>query len=454
MFKNRNLNPKELKFVTKQITNTKKVLIWLLITVVIIVAFLALAVYSTFDDYNVVINVLFGVLIMCIYAIYSYFKGFEKHKINPEVHQSNGFYERVVIHSGKSTRRFDTLNGINVKIPWHWRSYLKSQKESVDYEYILRDGAVAANDSASQYVVSLNDTLSLDYELNHGLEKAKPLNFFNFLSFFLFPFIVMFSFMNNDLDKGLNITQIFQNENDAITVNSAEELNTISQPSYITIKNAWVHRFKTMSDYRGKVSLISKAERDRIYNNPSSNFNHKFFVPARAITKPDKETYIKNIKSNPLYEKFNNKITSDSILNKYLESGFNERIKIYNEQIKRAERAEKIVENLQPKTIILKLNSEAFHAKDISYNSVKESLENHTVLNGFYSPKANTFVSIDDQRTEKKRILNAFVSLCALVFSSIFTLFSIGKVIYNYRLKKQLVKDQIQFIHGSKRINQ
>ncbi len=453
MFQERNLNSKELAFVTRQIRHTKKVLMWLFIALTIIVAFLALAVYSSFDGYNVLINVCFGILIMCLYGIYWFFKGFKKHKVNSEVQKSNGFYERVVIHHGKATSRFDKINGTNVKIPWHWRNYLKSQKEKVNYEYILRDGAVAANDSATQYVVSLNDTLSLNYELEHGLDKANPLNFFSFLALFLTPFMVLLSFMNSDLDKGFNVLQLFQNESDAITFNSAEELNTISKPCYITIENAWVHRFKIMSDYRGENSLISKSERDRIYNDPSSSFNHLYFLPAKAITKPDKETFKNNIKGNPLFKKFNSESIPDSILNKTIDSQFKNHITNYDKQIRQAESEEKLIENIQPTTKILELKSETFHPSNATFNSVKESLECPITIHGFYNPEEQSLISIEEQKIENKEILVAFISLTLLIILCLFTLYALGKIIYNSRLKKQLVKDQVRLTHGPKRIN-
>ncbi|WP_225036088.1 hypothetical protein [Winogradskyella sp. SM1960] len=454
MFQKRNLNPEELEFVTKQIRRTKKLLMWLLIALAIVVAFLAFAVYSSLDGYNILINICFGILILCIYGIYWFYKGFQKHKVNPEVHKSSGFYERVVIYHGKTTSRFDSINGTSVKIPWHWRNYLKSQKERINYEYILRDGAVAANDNASQYVVSLNNTLSLDYELKNGLHKAKPLNFFSFLALFLMPFIVLFASMDNDLDKGLHVSKLFQNESDAITLQSAEELNSISQPSYITIEKAWVHRFKTMSDYRGKNVLISKAERDRIYNDPASSFNHLYHLPARAITKPDKETFINNMKSNSLYKKLYPKNVPDSIWNKTIENEYSRRIDEYNKQVRRAKSAEKLVETIQPKTSILELKSDAFHSTNTSFNSVKESLENSISLFGYYHPEKNTLISIEEHKTQKKRIQNAFISLCILFLSGIYTVYYIGKVIYNSRLKKQLVEDQIELDLGSNRVTE
>ena len=122
-------------------------------------------------------------------------------------------------------------------------------------------------------------------------------------------------------------------------------------------------------------------------------------------------------------------------------------------KIKRAEKAETIVENLQPKTTILELKSDAFHPTNTSFNSVKESLENPIRLKGFYNPEKNTLISIEAHETQKKQILNNFIFLCVLIFTSIFTLYSLWKIIYNYRLKNQLVKDQIQLIHGSKRID-
>ena len=81
-------------------------------------------------------------------------------------------------------------------------------------------------------------------------------------------------FLARDLDKALDYEQLFLNENDLITLNAAEKLNTISKPSYIAIENAWVHQYKRLIDFYSADYLISNAVRNRIYNHKYADMNY------------------------------------------------------------------------------------------------------------------------------------------------------------------------------------
>ena len=127
---------------------------------------------------NVAANLVSLLLVILCYTVYAFGKGYKKHKVNPQVFRSNGSNSGEYRGGSRAHAYVYTLNGVGIKVPWHWRKYLKSLKDSIAYEYILRDGAVALNERTPKYLISINDTLSLDYELKQGLKKAKSLYFF------------------------------------------------------------------------------------------------------------------------------------------------------------------------------------------------------------------------------------------------------------------------------------
>ena len=194
---NRILTKYELNYVANKLKNARKQIFWILFTVVLFVSIVAVFVYTSKEANNIVINIGFGILILLIGALHWIFKGYKTHQIDPIVHKGVGYYQRVYEQRGKYGTYYDTINGIKIKMPWHWRRYMKKQKEEIHYEYIIRDGAVAINEFPI-YVISINDKLSLDYELKNGLQKAKPLSLINIVSLFLLlPAVLLLSFESN-----------------------------------------------------------------------------------------------------------------------------------------------------------------------------------------------------------------------------------------------------------------
>ncbi|MEP3837481.1 MAG: hypothetical protein ABJM36_07530 [Algibacter sp.] len=313
MFTKRTLNANELAFVYNQVNRTKKLLLGMFVIIAGIIAIVAIIIYSKEDENHVIINIMFGVLIMLLYGINWFVKGYKEHVIDPTIHKATGFYERIYEQHVKNGRYYDTINGSKVKIPWHWRNYLKSLKEeSFSYEYIVRDGAVAINEGASQYVVSINDTLSLDYEIKNGLKKAKPLSFLNIASIVLIIPVIIALFTNRDIKYLKDISQLIQTKENIVILDNAEALKTLPGSRYIKINNAWVYQFKRPYDFNGENYVLSQAERDRIYNNPSSGAYYRYYFNPKSFTKPDKESYKLQLKKN--MEQFGFKNNTDSSL--------------------------------------------------------------------------------------------------------------------------------------------
>lgn len=443
MFNHRILNSNELEFVRKQIANSSKNLIWVSGILIGLVAIALVLLYAVFGFFHVAANLVSLLLVILCYTVYAIGKGYKKHKVNPQVFRSNGTYSGEYRGGSRAHAYVYTLNGVGVKVPWHWRKYLKSLKDSIAYEYILRDGAVALNERTPKYLISINDTLSLDYELKHGLKKAKSLSFFQFTSLILFFPAMLILFLARDLDKALDYEQLFLNENDLITLNAAEELNTISEPSYIAIENAWVHQYKRLIDFYSVDYLISNAERNRIYNHKYADLNYQLLLPAEDIPIPDKKEVEKRIRSNPLLGKFENKGVIDA-LDKSIELQYNKELDNYKQRVKSTKIAEQAIAELQPKTFILQLSNNTFKASEESYSSIKESLENTFNVHGFFDPEKNSLVSFEKQRELKSAIRNSLIIFCVSIGIMLIAVYSMGKVIYNTQLKLRLVNDQLR----------
>ncbi|WP_055444180.1 hypothetical protein [Lacinutrix himadriensis] len=256
MFNHRYLTDNEIAFISSRINRTKNLLLGLFIVIALVIATAAFFVYSELDTTNFIINLMFGVLILLLYFLHWFAKGYKEHVIDGKVYKSQGVYKRIYQQHDKNGRYYDTLNGAIIKIPWHWRNYLKLQKEPVAFEYIVRDGAVAVNEGASLYLISVNDTLSLDYELQNGLQKAKPFSFINMVSFVLIIPALLILFLNPDVTDIQNFIQLTKTEKDFITLNSTEELQQIETPNYIKINNAWVYQYKRPYDSFGDNYVI------------------------------------------------------------------------------------------------------------------------------------------------------------------------------------------------------
>ena len=456
MFTRRNLNNKEQAFIASQIHSTKKLIFGLFVVVVIIIAITAIAIYSEKGSNVFRINIFFGILIVLLYFLNWILKGYKQHQINPEIHKETGTYKRVYESYGKRGAYYDTINGYKVKTPWHWRKYLKTKKQSITYEYILRDGAIAVNEGTARYMVSVNDTLSLDYEIENGLTKTKRISLLNFASLFLVLPVILILFMDRNVEYGLQFSELFKTEKNAITINSPEYLNTIIASNYIKIKKAWVFQFKKMSDYRGENYLISNAERDRIYNHPFSNTNTTYFLPSRAFTSPDEEKFKtdfkKQLKDNPLFNKYLYSIENDSILENTINKEYKRRFNEHQIRVTKAKKTESILAELQPKNFFFKLNDETFNTSKETTYSIKNSLEHQVEVSGFYNAKTKTLVSFEDQNYKRKRIKNAFILLCFCLIVTGASVIAIVKIIYNSYIKIQLVKAQLQTYNGPTRL--
>jgi len=451
MFYYRYLNEEEVAFISSRINKTKRLLLGLFIITALIIAAVAFFIYSDLDTTNYAINIMFGVLILLLYSLNWFVKGYKKHVVNTKVYKSKGLYKSIYQQHGKNGRYYHTINGTIIKIPWHWQNYLKLQKEPVSFEYIVRDGVVAVSEGASNYVVSLNDTLSLDYELQNGLKKAKPLSFLNLVSFVLIIPVIIILCVNSDVTAIQNFKQLLKTEQDYITLNATEEVQQIDTPSYIKINNAWVYQYKLPYDAFGENYVISKAERDRIYYNPSSQTNYRYHFPARALTKPDKENYKKQLEKN-IQQLGIKKTTDTSLWENKVNNAFKIKLAEYKNRLFRAKKMDSILQELKPKSYFFKIKDTCFNAAEQNRYNIKSSLEKTGIVNGFYSPKSNTIIRFKEKEVKRKAIKNACILFCICALITIVFIMSIFKIIYNTILKKRLVEAQLNSNHGNPRI--
>lgn len=440
---NRILTNKELSYIKRNLKNTKKQLFWLFVILAVFVGGFAILVYTT-EETNFAINLAFGVLILIIGFSYWLFKGYKKHKINPVVYSAKGYYKRIYeSYSSRSGAFYDTISGTKVKLPWHWRSYLKKQKDIVSYRYIVRDGAVAVNE-LSIYVISVNDTLSLDYELNNGLEKVKPISLLHIITLFILPVCILMAFFGDNFTNALKISEALKNPSkDTVILKNAEEISALLTSNYIKIDSAWVYQYKPMSDYLGENYIITKTERDRIFNNPHSHLNYQFFVPSKYVTKPNKAKLKENLQNNPLSNNTLLKNTDSTLVNNAIENVYKKQLKEYNQRIKRVESIEKILEELKPKSYILRISENTFNAPEKRLYSISKSLKNSYTVHGFYDAKQKRLITLELHEKRKADIISAFVSLSICGLFVLLSLFSLFRIIKNSRIKLRLVKEQL-----------
>ena len=452
MFAKRSLNDNELAFVSSQINRAKKQLLGLFVILATIISIGAFFIYSEEDENHLIINIAFGILIMLLYAINWFVKGYKNHVINPSTHQAKGYYKRIYENHGKNGRYYDTINGAKVKIPWHWRKYLKSLKdESFNYEYIIRDGAVAVNEGARIYVVSINNTLSLDYEIKNGLYKAKPLSFLNIASIILIIPIIIMLFANRDVKLVKDFAQLSQNKSNTIILDTSEALNTLSDSRYIQINNTWVYQYKRPYDYSGKNYVLSQTERDLIYNNPNSGAYYRYYLPPSSFKKPDKASFKIQLKKNMNQFGFNKKIDS-TLWEKSVDKAFELQLEEFDKRLNKAKNLDSILKALQPKSPLFKLYKDCFNAPEESTYSIKKSLEKTFVVNGFYNPKSKTIVSFEKQEKVKEDIKNILilVGICTLIIVSF--LVALFKIARNSIIKRNLVEAQLNINTGPERL--
>ncbi|WP_396602517.1 hypothetical protein [Algibacter sp. R77976] len=452
MFAKRTLNDDELAFVSKQISRTKKQLLGLFIILAIVIGIGAIFIYSEEDENHLIINIAFGVLIMLLYFLNWFVKGYKNHVINPSTHQAKGYYERIYEQHGKNGRYYDTINGLKVKIPWHWRKYLKSLKdEPFNYEYIIRDGAVAVNEGASIQVVSINNTLSLDYEIKNGLKKAKPLSFLNLASIILIIPVIVMLLANRDISLVKDFAQLSQNKSNTIILDTAEALKTLPGSRYIQINNAWIYQYKRPYDYSGENYVLSQAERDLIYNNPNSGAYYRYYLPPSSFKKPDKASFKIQLKKTMNQFGFDKKIDS-SLWEKSVDKAFELQLEEFDKRLNKARNLDSILKVLQPKTPLFKLYKDCFNAPEESTYSIKKSLEKTFVVNGFYNPKSKTIVSFEKQEKVKEDIKNILilVGICTLIIVSF--LIAIFKIVRNSIIKRNLVEAQLNTYVGPDRL--
>ncbi|WP_055444179.1 hypothetical protein [Lacinutrix himadriensis] len=195
----------------------------------------------------------------------------------------------------------------------------------------------------------------------------------------------------------------------------------------------------------------SKAERDRIYYNPSSHPNYRFFFPPSIFKKPERETYKKQLEKN--IQKLGIKQNTDSTL---WENAVNHSFKIqlseYNNRLFKAKRMDSILKELKPKTSFFKLYDNCFNAPEKSSYSIKSSLEKTFIVSGFYTPEQHKIISFEEQKEQRKEIKNACILFCICALIVIVFMLSLFKIIYNTIIKKRLVEAQWNINHGNPRI--
>jgi hypothetical protein len=452
MFNQRQLNDNELKFITKQINSTKNLLLCTFLVLVVIVGGGAILIYSDLKESNFAINIAFGTMILLLSGIYWAVVGYSKHKVNPQVLESRGVFKRIYVDYGKNGKYHDTINGQFVKIPWHWRKFLKSQNEPIDYEYIVRDDAFDMGENAFYYVVSVNNELSLDYEMNNGLYKAKPLSFINIVSLLLVLPVVLILCVENGLSDALRINELFKTEDNTVVVNSTDKLLSLTKADYIELKDVWVYQFKRPFDYSGNYAVISQAERDRIYNHPDANASYRYYFSPRMIEKPNKEAFEKKLKESPIYNKGVFKGMDEKLWEKGVDDAFNRALRDYQNRFAKAQRLENILEELKPKEILLKLSDNCIDVPEALGYTIKKGLKLPITVRGFYNPKSKKVISFEEQEKRKERLKENLIPVFFCFVVLLLALLAIFKMIRNTLLKQKLVEDQLNINTGDPRL--
>jgi len=453
MFNRRHLNDNEVKFIAKQVSSSKNLILSAFVVLAIVIAGLAVVFYAEFDEFNFGINLMFGILIILLYFLSWYIKGYSKHKVKPEVYRMRGVYNRIYIQHGKNGRYQDAFNEHFVKIPWHWRKYLKSIKEPIDFEYILRDDAVGISEGAMMYVVSVNDELSLDYEIEHGLSKAKPISFINIVSLLLVLPVVLILCVGNGLSDALRVNELFKTEDNPVVINSVNDLTALTKADYVELKDVWVYQFKRPFDYSGNYAVISKAERDRIYYHPDANASYRYYFSPRMIKKPNREAYEKNLKESPLYDKGMFKNMNDELWKKGVDKAFDRALNEYQNRFAKAQRLENILEELKPREILLKLSDNCINVPEDQGYTIKKGLVEPITVFGFYNPKSERLISFEEQERRKEQLKGNLTPVFFSFIVLLMALLAIVKLIRNTLLKRKLVDAQLNINTGDPRLN-
>lgn len=449
MIETRILTNHELDYIKSRIRKGRVFLFWTFLILFIFVLSFGLALY--FEKHNnIIINGAVGILLVLVGSLHWFYKGYKNYQINPIVYNDEGIYKRIYESYGKNGAYYDTINGVKVKIPWHWRTYLKNQKTPVTYEYIVQKGAVAMNTQALVRVISINNEISLEYELQHGLQKAKSYFFLEIVAVFCSFFALLFLSFNVDFDMPISLSDVLHvSEETPIVMTNAESVSQLTKPTHVKVNNGWVFRFKRPTDFSGEYLLISKKERDRIYNHPSSNMYYRFLMPSQYVIKPDKETFIKNLDNsyieNTIYSEELDSITR----NRAIQIAFDQLSKDYEKRKLKALRMEKVLAELKPSSFIARLNKKIIdEVGDESYN-IKSSLEKPQTVMGYYLPKQEEFLDADRWKVLKNSVINNSITLLVCAVVLLYTFWILFKIGYNSYIKKKLVKQQLSKINAN-----
>jgi len=303
------------------------------------------------------------------------------------------------------------------------------------------------------YVVSVNNELSLDYEIKHGLEKAKPLSFINITSLFLILPIVLFLTADGGFSNLLRINELFKSETEPVIASTVDELTALNSSNYVELRDVWVYQFKRPFDYSGNYAVISKEERDRIYYHPDANTSYRYYFSPRMIEKPDREAFEKNLKQSPLYDKGIFKNLNDDLWKKGIDQAFDRALKQYENRLYKAERLQRILEELAPKTILLGLSDDCIDVSKDKVYTVKNGLETPITVKGFYQHDQERIVGLETQELNRRRLKNNLTPVIVSLSILVIALLTIAKIIRDYLLKKRLVNRQLDINTGDPRLN-
>lgn len=450
MKNNRLLTEKELNYISRNIKSTTKGTLWLYIIALSMVIFTGIIVYSEDNSPSAFIILLFVILLFLVQILFRIYKGYKKYLFDPIVYKKSGVYKSIYIRiSHKSGRDLDIINNEVVKIPWHWRKYIKKQKGKITYEYVAKDGVVTANEFYTNYVVSINDTLSLTYELNNGLSKTKPVSPFDYICLMLLAFPLFLSSVTTNIDEALKINHTFKKpEENTIQIKNTNELNTLSTSNYVKIDSAWIFHLKTFN--YGASYLVTKTERDRIFNHPDSYTSFKYYSDYRNYKKPDKDKIKKEFIDNAKIidnsiKKMLSYTTDSNNIDNIAADFYKGELERYTRKVKSSKKNKKLIEELSPKGFFVRIRYDVFKQDDKErLSSIGRSLrEPYTSIRGFYIKSERKLVSYEEQKRNNKKIREEFIMFSVFVFSLIITLYISFKIVYNTIIKLRLVKEQL-----------
>lgn len=312
---------------------------------------------------------------------------------------------------------------------------MKKQKGEISYEYIVLDEALAVSERASHYIISVNNILSLDYELKHGLEKTKPLGPLHFISvIFLIPYLFLFGAFIDYAKDASKINEVFKTPaNSSVILSTAEELNTIQSSSYVKIENTWLYNYKHPNNYRNKNYVIPEEERNSIYNHPFSGLAYDVLLSKQSIEKPKKETLEKLLKNS----------SSLGNIDAIIEKEYQRQLTEYKNQVIRLENIEAVLDELNAQTFITTFEYKISKKPIKKFNSIKENLEKPIAIEAYYSADDNKLISLKQRQKDKNNITNGFITCCILLLVFIYGLMSLFKIIRNSYIQLQLAKEQL-----------